>query len=164
MAFFKLSHLHHHRRDSATCPTIIIKNSNVLLPSLINIHNLFSLKLFYASNFLLHTHFHTFNFPEKNSLFFSTMAPPKSSSSKHSKKTQDSTLHPVHELNGPMIIGNQQYVPEPPNERDKECIYKSQVLIPVLVSGICHAMLGQLPNPDIKPDRLKEFFPHLFPY
>ncbi|XP_050916133.1 uncharacterized protein LOC127131246 [Lathyrus oleraceus] len=90
------------------------------------------------------------------------MAPPKSSSSKHSKKTQDSTLHPVHELNGPMTVGNQQYVPEPPNEREKECIYKSQVLIPVLVSGICHAMLGQLPNPDIKPDRLKEFCPTYF--
>ncbi|XP_050885311.1 uncharacterized protein LOC127089247 [Lathyrus oleraceus] len=64
------------------------------------------------------------------------MAPPKSSSSKHSKKTQDSTLHPVHELNGPMTVGNQQYVPEPPNEREKECIYKSQVLIPVLVSVV----------------------------
>ena len=60
------------------------------------------------------------------------------------------------------VIGNQQYVPEPPNEREKECIYKSQVLIPVLVSGICHAMLGPLPNPDIKPDRLKEFFPTYF--
>lgn len=90
------------------------------------------------------------------------MAPPKSSGSKHSKKTQDSTLHPAHELNGPMTVGNQQYVPEPPNEREKECIYKSQVLIHVLVSGICHAMLGPLPNPDIKPDRLKEFFPTYF--
>jgi hypothetical protein len=131
------------------------KTQTFLSSSLINTYNLFSLKLFYASNFLLHTHFHTFNFPEKISLFSSTMAPPKSSSSKHSKKTQDSTLHPAHELKGPMVIGNQQYVPEPPNEREKECIYKSQVLIPVLVSGICHVMLGPLPNPDIKPDRLK---------
>ncbi|XP_050885349.1 uncharacterized protein LOC127090291 [Lathyrus oleraceus] len=90
------------------------------------------------------------------------MAPPKSSSSKNSKKAQDLTLHPAHDLKGPMTIGNQQYVPEPPNEREKECIYKSQVLIPVLVSGICHAMLGPLPNPDIKPDLLKDFFPTYF--
>ncbi|XP_050890475.1 uncharacterized protein LOC127095892 [Lathyrus oleraceus] len=50
------------------------------------------------------------------------MAPQKSSSSKHSKKNQDSTLPPAHELKGPMTIGNQQYVPEPPNERKKECV------------------------------------------
>ncbi|XP_050883068.1 uncharacterized protein LOC127086362 [Lathyrus oleraceus] len=90
------------------------------------------------------------------------MAPQKSSSNKHSKKKQDSTLPPAHDLKGPTTIGNQQYVPEPPNEREKECIYKSQVLIPVLISGNCHAMLGPLPNPKIKPDRLKEFFPTYF--
>ncbi|XP_050874871.1 uncharacterized protein LOC127078459 [Lathyrus oleraceus] len=44
-----------------------------------------------------------------------------------------------------MIVGNQQYVPEPPNEREKECIYKSQVLILVLVSGA-----GVKPQPQEK--------------
>ncbi|XP_050897380.1 uncharacterized protein LOC127104227 [Lathyrus oleraceus] len=55
------------------------------------------------------------------------MAPQKPSSSKHSKKKQDPTLSPVHDLKGPMTIGNQQYVPEPPNEKENECIYKSQI-------------------------------------
>ncbi|XP_050919220.1 uncharacterized protein LOC127136736 [Lathyrus oleraceus] len=54
------------------------------------------------------------------------MAPQKPSSSKHSKKKQDSSFPPAHDLKGPMTIGNQQYVPEPPNEKEKDCIYKSQ--------------------------------------
>ncbi|XP_050889399.1 uncharacterized protein LOC127094634 [Lathyrus oleraceus] len=54
------------------------------------------------------------------------MAPQKPSSCKHSKKKQDPALSPVHDLKGPMTIGNQQYVPQPPNEKEKECIYKSQ--------------------------------------
>ncbi|XP_050878570.1 uncharacterized protein LOC127082380 [Lathyrus oleraceus] len=55
------------------------------------------------------------------------MAPQKPSSSKHSKKKQDSSFPPAHDLKGPMTIGNQQYVPEPPNEKEKDCIYKSQI-------------------------------------
>ncbi|KAI5442394.1 hypothetical protein KIW84_011460 [Lathyrus oleraceus] len=90
------------------------------------------------------------------------MATNKPSSSQHSKKKQNPAFPPVHDLKVPMTIGNQQYVPEPPNEKEKDCIYKSQVLIPILVSGNCHAMLGPLPNLEIKPDRLKEFFPSYF--
>ncbi|XP_050890791.1 uncharacterized protein LOC127096240 [Lathyrus oleraceus] len=67
-----------------------------------------------------------FTFSEKSSSVFSAMAPQKPSSSKHSKKRQDSSFPPVHDLKGPMTIGNQQYVPEPPNEKEKDCIYKSQ--------------------------------------
>ena len=85
------------------------------------------------------------------------MASTKSFSSKKSKAS--TPLPHAHKLNGPTVVGNQQYVPEPPNEKEKDCIYRSQVLIPVFISGVCHAMLGPLPNPDSDPDRLKIFFP-----
>lgn len=56
------------------------------------------------------------------------------------------------------MMGNQQYIPEPKTEEHRR-IYESQVLIPITVSGKNHAFFGPLPNLNIEPRRLRNFFP-----
>lgn len=85
------------------------------------------------------------------------MASTTTKSSKNSKK--QSTLAPVHKIPGPTIVGNQQYIPEPPLEEEKWCIYQSQVLISISIFGMKHAILGPLPYVNVNPAKLKEFFP-----
>lgn len=72
------------------------------------------------------------------------------------KKISD--LPPFATLPGPMMMGNQQYIPEPRSEEERR-IYESQVLIPITVSGKNHVLFGPLPNLNIDSSRLRDFFP-----
>lgn len=75
---------------------------------------------------------------------------------KDSKKSQSLPL--ADKILGPNTMGNQQYVPKPLTE-EQRIIFQSQVLIPISISGKTHAMQGPLSNPNVDPDRLKEFSP-----
>lgn len=72
------------------------------------------------------------------------------------KKISD--LSPFATLPDPVMVGNQQYIPEPRTEEQRR-IYESQVLIPITVSRKNHALFGPLPNLNIEPSRLRDFFP-----
>lgn len=85
------------------------------------------------------------------------MASTTTKSSKDSKK--QSTIAPVHIILGPTIVASQQYIPKPSLEEEKRCIYQSHVLILISISGLKHAILGLLPDVNVNPAKLKEFFP-----
>lgn len=44
-------------------------------------------------------------------------------------------------LSGPVMVGNQQYIPKPKTEEQRR-IYASQVLIPISIFGKTHAYLN----------------------
>lgn len=87
---------------------------------------------------------------------FTKITKESNKSTKDSKKTQGLPL--ADKILCPNTMGNQQYVPEPLTE-EQRIIFQSQVLIAISISGKTHAMLGPLSNPNVDPDRLKEFFP-----
>lgn len=58
----------------------------------------------------------------------------------------------------PVMVGNQQYIPEPKTE-EQHRIYTSQVLVPIYVSGKTHALSGPLADLDTDFSKLKEYFP-----
>lgn len=57
------------------------------------------------------------------------------------------------------LVGNQEYVPEPPLLEEKRKIYQSQVLIPLTITGKTHMYMGHLPDPNVDAKKLKKFFP-----
>lgn len=57
------------------------------------------------------------------------------------------------------VVENRQYVPEPPNNEEKLCIYKSQVLIPYTISEITHAIMGPMRDPSEDLTKLRHFPP-----
>lgn len=77
----------------------------------------------------------------------------KIKNSKYSKK-QISIPH-VHKILGPKVVGNQQYIPEPPHEEKKWLIYQSHVLIIISIFGKTRAIAGLLPNINANSERLK---------
>lgn len=78
---------------------------------------------------------------------------------KHTKALKKiSGLPPFSMLPGPVMMGNQQYIPEPRTEEQRR-IYEFQVLIPKTVSGKNHDLFGPLPNLNIEPSRPRDFFP-----
>lgn len=68
-----------------------------------------------------------------------------------------SELPPFATLPGPVMVGNQQYIPEPKIEEQRR-IYASQVLIPIFVSSKTHALSGPLVDLDTDFSNLKEYF------
>lgn len=75
--------------------------------------------------------------------------------SKASKKILE--LPPFTILPSPVMVGNQQYIPESKTEEQRR-IYTSQVLIPVSVSGKMHALFGPLTDLDADFIKLEEYF------
>ncbi|KAI5396598.1 hypothetical protein KIW84_062704 [Lathyrus oleraceus] len=69
-----------------------------------------------------------------------------------------SNLPPFATLPGPVMRGNQQYIPEPRTEEQQKT-YESQVLIPVNVFGKTNALLGPFPDLNTDPSKLRDFFP-----
>lgn len=57
------------------------------------------------------------------------------------------------------VVGNEEYVREPPNYEEKLRIYKSQVLIPYTISETTHALMGLMHDPSEDLTNLREFFP-----
>lgn len=74
-----------------------------------------------------------------------------------SKKISDLPLFAT--LPGPVMMGNQQYIPERKTEEQRR-IYESQVLIPITVPGKNHALFGPLLDLNIDSSKLRDF-PHL---
>lgn len=62
---------------------------------------------------------------------------------KTNKATKES-LPLAHMLSSANVIGNQEYVPEPPNYKEKLYIYNSQVIIPYSVSVNTDALMGPM--------------------
>lgn len=69
-----------------------------------------------------------------------------------------SKLPPFATLPGPVMVGNQQYIPEL-KTKEQHKIYASQVLIPIYVYGKTHALSGPLADLDTDFSKLKEYFP-----
>lgn len=57
------------------------------------------------------------------------------------------------------VVGNQEYISEPPNYEEKLRIYKSQVLIPFTISGTTHALMGPMHDPSEEVTKLRDFSP-----
>lgn len=57
------------------------------------------------------------------------------------------------------VVGNQEYIHEPPNYEEKLCIYKSQVLIPYTISETTHALMGSMCDPSEDFTKLRYFSP-----
>lgn len=57
------------------------------------------------------------------------------------------------------VIGNQEYVLEPPNFEEKLWIYKSRILIPYGISRISHALMGPTLDPAEGLTKFKDLFP-----
>lgn len=74
-------------------------------------------------------------------------------------KASKETVSQAYKLHNTIVIGNQKYVPEPPNFETKLQIYKSQVLTPCPISGINHAFMGPTLDPVEGLANFKEFFP-----
>ncbi|KAI5442943.1 hypothetical protein KIW84_011832 [Lathyrus oleraceus] len=62
-------------------------------------------------------------------------------------------------LPGPIMVANQQYIPEPKTEEQRKN-YASHVLIPIFVSSKTHVLSGPLADLDIDFSKLKEYFPY----
>lgn len=63
------------------------------------------------------------------------------------------------DLEGPILINNRSYVPEPPMDKEKTVIWASHVLIPFSLKGNIHAFLGPLPRSPMKLAKLEKIFP-----
>lgn len=63
----------------------------------------------------------------------------------------------VTQILGPMLVGNQEFDPEPPLVEEKIWIYISQILVPLTISGETHAFMGSLPSPDFGVEIFKAF-------
>lgn len=81
----------------------------------------------------------------------------KTKNPKDSKK--QSSLPVVHKILGPKVVGNQQYIPEPPLEEEKRHIYQYHVLIPISIFVKTCAIVGPLPDVSTNLVKLKEYFP-----
>lgn len=57
------------------------------------------------------------------------------------------------------IVGNQEYVPEPPNYEEKLCICKSHVLIPYTICKTTHALMGPMSDPSEDLTKFRDFSP-----
>lgn len=83
-----------------------------------------------------------------------------SSKTKNNKaRKQQDFLLPITQIAKPSLVGNQEYVPEPPLLEEKRKIYQSQVLIPLFIAGKNHAYMGPFPDPNVDAEKLKKFFP-----
>ena len=84
----------------------------------------------------------------------------KTTSVKSKAPKKISELPPFTILPSPIMVGNQQYIPEPKTEEQRR-IYASQVLIPVpvSVSSKTHALSRPLTDLDTDFSKLKEYFP-----
>lgn len=83
-----------------------------------------------------------------------------SSKTKYNKvgKQQQHFLSPVTQIAKPSLVGNQEYIPEPPLLEEKCKIYQSQVLIPLIIASKTHAYMGLFPDPNVDAEKLKLFF------
>lgn len=70
------------------------------------------------------------------------MAPPN----KNVKAFKETVLL-AYTLHNAIVIGNKEYVPEPPNFEEKFRIYKFQVLIPFTIFKKTHTLMGPTLDP-----------------
>lgn len=68
-------------------------------------------------------------------------------------------LQLAHMLPSANVVGNQEYVPEPPHYEEKLCIYKSQIIIPDSISGNIHALMGPMCDPSVDLTKIMDFSP-----
>lgn len=73
---------------------------------------------------------------------------------KTSKATKES-LPLARVLSFASVVGNQEYVPEPPHYEEKNRIYKSQVIIPYSISGNTHALMSPTHDPLVDLTKLR---------
>lgn len=57
----------------------------------------------------------------------------------------------------------QSFIPKPPQEKEKNFIWRSQVLIPFSLSYKMLAFLGPYPSPKLHPKKVNELFPYFIP-
>lgn len=80
------------------------------------------------------------------------------SKSKNTKDTKDS-LPMANMFPCAPVIGNQEYVTEPPNHEGKLSIYKSQVLISYSIFEKTYALVGHMYDPAADLTNIKDLFP-----
>lgn len=85
------------------------------------------------------------------------MTPLKTKNNQAGNKKED-VSSPVNQIASLLLVGNHEYVPEPPLLEEKLKIYQSQVLIPLIVASETHVYIGHLPGPNADGEKLKYFF------
>lgn len=70
---------------------------------------------------------------------------------------QQDFLSPVTQIAKTSLVVNQEYVPEPPLLEEKQKIYQSRILIPLIIAGKTHMYMGHFPDPNVDAEKLKKF-------
>lgn len=74
------------------------------------------------------------------------------------KQQQEASSQPITQIPRPTLLGNQEYVREPPLHEEKTRSYASQVLIPLTNSGETHAFMCPIPDPNAYVNLISDFF------
>lgn len=88
------------------------------------------------------------------------MALQKTKNTKAGKQKEDASSV-VTQIASPLLVENQEYIPEPPLLDKKLKIYQPRILILLTIASEMHAYMGLLPDPNVDDKKSKSFFPFI---